>query len=81
MKLEKDGIIKFECSAREMYVNCHIIGIDPELEVSGGYDQGNVDHYHIYNKQKDEYEKITKEERTELANYMIGLWTKYKDQL
>lgn len=65
-------------SGKKLYANCLIVGIDPELNVSGGYDQGGLDR--LYNYDAHEYEKIGKEDRVELANHMIALWTKYKDQ-
>lgn len=78
MKVKEHGMIEFECSGREMYANLQIIGINPELEVSGGYDQSSIDSW--YSDSADENEAATGEERAELADYMIGLWTKYKDQ-
>ncbi len=65
-------------SGKKLYANCLIVGIDPELNVSGGYDQGNIDS--LYNNDTHEYEKISKEDRVELAEYMIALWIKYRDQ-
>ena len=52
-------------------VNCNkgIIGLNPELKTYEGYDGD----FCLY------ISPLTKEERIELADYMIGLWTKYKE--
>lgn len=54
-------------SGKTFYANCSIVGIDPSGEVSEGYD-GSID-----------LETFTQEERIELAEYMIDLWTKFKE--
>ena len=48
--------------------NCKIIGICEELEISEGYDGG-------LNSQK-----FTKEEKREIALYMIDLWIKWVEK-
>lgn len=68
----KDGY-KFECSGREFYANNGIIGIDARLQISEGYD-GMISIF-----DEEDHDAITKEEATELANFMINLWTKYRD--
>ena len=65
MILNSTGIT-FECSGRHEYAHAGIIGINPDGEISYGYDGGFL------------YEKWTDEERQELADYMIQLWTKFK---
>lgn len=67
MIIEKEKILF--STGRKDAANCSIIGINPELVTYEGYDGcfpcwGN---------------ELTKEERIELADYMIGLWTKYKE--
>lgn len=54
-------------SGRFVYANNYYIGINPDMELSEGYDGGVDDH------------KWSPEERRELADFMIGLWTKYKE--
>ena len=46
--------------------NCGIIGLSPNLEISDGYDGGF-----------DGTRNLTKEERVELANYMIEKWKEF----
>ena len=65
MLLDNNGIT-FETTGRHVYAHAAIIGIDPALAISYGYDGG------FYAP------GWTKEEHTELANYMIGLWTEYR---
>lgn len=62
-------------TGKEMYANAGVIGIGPDLDVSGGWDQGfcSQDGY------CEEYdESLTRKERIELAEYMIGLWIEFK---
>jgi hypothetical protein len=61
---DKEEIV-FSTGRRE-YANWYIIGISPSLDVSQGYD-GHID-----------TDKFSPEERAELADYMIGLWSKFK---
>lgn len=56
-----------------VYCNLGIIGINPELELYEGYD-GN---FCLYNEEFDRRE-MQQDEREELADYMIALWTKFK---
>lgn len=67
MKPGGSGFI-FECSGRDVYANRGIIGINPDLETSEGYDGG-----------LPWDEPLTKAERIELADYMIALWTRYRE--
>ena len=60
--------LKFETTKRSFYANNEIIGIDPKLFVTEGYD-GSI----------GEPASFTKEERMELADYMIGVWTRFKN--
>lgn len=64
----RDGY-KFESTGRQIWCNLAIVGINPGLEISEGYD-GGLDH-----------EGLIKVEKVELANYMIGLWQKFKESV
>lgn len=80
----------FECSGRGFYSNGHIIGINPNLEVYEGYD-GTIEHAGnppdwwlattepFYVNEREYY--FTKEEKRELAEYMINLWQQYKERM
>lgn len=70
----------FECTGREMSAHAGIIGIQDDdressdverLKTYDGYD-GTIGQYS---------EKFTVEERHELADYMIGLWTRYREAI
>jgi len=56
--------------------NCGFIGINPSLEVSEGYDGT----FYSDNESRwlNDEDKLTKAELTELADYMIDLWKKFK---
>ena len=79
MKLKEDEpypqTFIFESTGREAYANCGIIGLGPELEVFEGYD-GDFDCF----VKPGESSALTKEERIELADYMIGLWQQFKQE-
>lgn len=65
----KDDKVSFVISNRKDSANRGIIGINPELVTYEGYDgifpcYGN---------------DLTEAERVELADYMIGLWLRYKE--
>lgn len=53
-----------------MYAFDNIVGITPELEATYGSD-GSLE---IDNQQ------LTQAQRVELADHMIGLWTRFKEQ-
>lgn len=65
MKDEPNEII-FETTGRRAYANNGIIGIDRHGVVSDGYDGSFI-----------EYDNPTKEEKKELALFMIERWKKY----
>lgn len=72
--IETDDGYKFESTGRTFDANRSIIGINPLLEISEGYDG------HIVFEDEDYNElELTKEERTELADYMIKLWQEFKN--
>ena len=59
-------------SGKTASANCGIIGLSPELEVSDGYDGL----FHCYDKENAC--ELTKEDKIELADYMINQWQKFK---
>jgi hypothetical protein len=63
MRIDGDTV-KFR-SGKEEYANCGIIGLSPDGSAAGGYDGGFPGY--------DDSE-LTKEERVELAEYMIVKW-------
>ena len=71
-----DNKITFS-TGRTAYCHKKIIGLSPELQAYEGYDgylrpDTDIEFGEIgYN--------FTREEREELADYMIALWTKYKE--
>jgi len=74
MKIDGDKVTF--STGKERIANCGIIGIsERHLEVTDGYDSGfhNDDWY-------DDEQKLTKEEQIELADYMIGVWNKFKEK-
>lgn len=82
MKLENDRIY-LETTGRVCHdANCEFVGINPALHVSGGYDSGVGGANHDYEPwDEDDCKKFTVEERHELADYMIKLWTEYKNKI
>lgn len=53
-------------TGKEIYANGKIIGISPTLDLSEGYDGGVAN--------------LNREERLELAEYMINLWREFKHE-
>lgn len=74
MRIDGDTV-KFR-NGREEYANLGIIGIDPEGNVSGGYDDGFASGFD--SEGGDNY--LTKEERQELAEYMIIQWKLFAEK-
>jgi hypothetical protein len=66
MRVEGDEVIF--SSGKRLYANAGIIGLSERLDVTEGYDGG----FCYYD------DKLTEDERHELADYMIDLWNKYK---
>jgi len=64
--------MKFK-SGRKIDANKGLIGINEELEIGTGYDQ-------MLHLVDDDFEDapLSAEERAELADHMIALWTRYK---
>ena len=67
-----DGFIRGDMirlsTGREIYANCGFLGISENMELSEGYD-GTID-----------TGDLSTAEKHELANYVIGLWTRWKEQ-
>ena len=66
-QIDKDNF-RFQCSGRTIHANQGIIGIDPEGNLFGGYD----DELETY------YGSLTADERHELAEHMIKRWQKFQ---
>ncbi len=67
MRIDGDTV-RFR-NGKEEYAACGIIGISPDGTLSGGYDDGfgmDIDG-----------STLTKDEREELAAYMIDQWAKF----
>lgn len=73
MQIE-DDTVTFS-TGRTAYAHRGIIGLNDELVVSEGYDGG------FWNRDDRLWAKdgLTKEEEIELADYMIALWTRFKE--
>ena len=65
---DNEDEIEFETTGRRLYANAGIIGLSEDLVPHEGYD-GDLEESEDYLKPK---------EMIELAEYMIGLWTRYK---
>jgi len=55
-----------------------VIGIDEDLAVFGGYDN-RLDGVGVDYKGADQ--PMSDEEKRRLADYMIGLWVRYRDEV
>jgi hypothetical protein len=74
LTIEGDKVIF--STGRSFYANEGIIGICPTLRISEGYDGG------LSAWPGEGWEKapaLTAAERRELADYMIGLWTEFRE--
>jgi hypothetical protein len=67
---------RFQCSGRTFNANCGIIGIDPDGDISEGYD-GGIDVR--ADPEKWTGSDLSQEERIELADYMIRRWEAFKN--
>ena len=61
-------------TGKVLEANRGIIGLNSDMEVHGGYDEILYIRGEMYNEVE-----LTVLEQIELADYMIGLWTKYKE--
>ena len=78
----ENDIYIFKSSGRIFASNNGIIGIDNNLAVYEGYDRYLIPSWANNNEFEflGEIVKLKREERVELANHMIDLWTKWKDK-
>ncbi len=81
MKIEGDTVTF--STGRTVYVNCGIVGLGPDLNVTAGYDNGwfdpsgeQYDEDDMHDPQSHRY--LTLAERAELADYMIQQWMRFK---
>ncbi len=65
-------------SGRTRYANRGIIGLSPDLTVSEGYDGGFQTE--PYEWDEPDESDLAKEDRIELADYMIAQWQRFKDK-
>ncbi len=79
MIIEDDFIIF--SSGRTAYANRGIIGLDPELKVSEGYDGGLDWPPSQWRKEHPSPRHLTVDDMRELADYMINLWGKFRATL
>jgi hypothetical protein len=77
MKFEVDKLV-FESTGAKAWTSCNIVSIDEELQLATGYDCSF--HMDIRDDGKlREPRELTREERHELADHYIQLWTRFKD--
>ncbi len=85
MKIEGDQVTF--STGKQVYVNCGIIGLSPDLDVSAGYDNGwfspswfsptaGYDEDDVADPQSPRY--LTRLEQVELADYMLDQWRAFK---
>ena len=65
-------------SGRKIYANLGIIGLSPDLEVSGGYD-GGLMYADRRGADDDVYESV--DDLREIADLMIARWAAYKQKI
>jgi hypothetical protein len=83
MKVEGDKLIF--SSGKIGYANCGVVGLsEPDKEdgwqISEGYD-GGIDHEGSWLGDGISDNALTKEECIELADYMIALWARFKQEI
>jgi hypothetical protein len=64
-------------TGKKIYANHDIVGLavhDDKFYLTSGYDS-------YLESDLDEYESFTRDEKIEIADYQIALWTRYKNQL
>ncbi len=69
-----NGLFIFESTGRTFRANCDIIGLAPDLQVYDGFDGTPFIDANTY------VQTFTPEERRELADYMIALWMRFREQ-
>jgi hypothetical protein len=69
--IEVDGhTITFKSTGRRLDIAFGVVGLSPDLRVHEGFDSD-------LEEMLDD--PLTREERRDLADYMIALWTKFRD--
>lgn len=79
MKYDGDDGYTFD-SGRTASANRGIIGISPDLTVTDGYDSGFDTDPPRESFYDEDAQPLTDAERADLADYMIALWTAFKEQ-
>lgn len=75
MEIKGDDLIF--TTGKVKYANGGIIGIDSNLEVTGGYDHD----FHTPRQEwmdDEDFDGLTKQEQFELADHMIKIWGQFK---
>lgn len=70
MRIEGDEVIF--TSGKTCDANHGIIGLSPDMDVTEGWDGC------IYKPEDEYFDKLSKADLIELADYMIAEWTKFK---
>ena len=77
MERSKSDYFKLK-SGKEIYAFGNVVGLCPDLDVTGGYDNS------VYTENRfldeDEEPDLTRDERLELADYMLGQWHLFKEK-
>jgi hypothetical protein len=79
MKIEEDTITF--SSGRQARATLGIVGINSQLELYEGYDRRIDWPVPEWWKRQHPERTLTDEDMRELADYMIGLWTRFKETL
>lgn len=83
MKIDGDTITF--SSGRTAYVHCGIVGINPDLQLHGGYDQSIdwpvPDFWRTDHPEWITDKTLSADDIRELADFMIGLWSQFRSTL
>ena len=79
MTITGDKVI-FETIGREIYANGGIIGLAPDQNVFGGYDESFDVWYEDWMEGLEHYDTsvFNRQERLELADFMIARWQEFR---
>lgn len=80
--VKTDSGYKFETSGRQFYANGYIgalIDYEGDVNIAHGYD-GHIGINDENGETDYDNSDLTKEEQLELADYMISIWQKFKNQ-
>jgi hypothetical protein len=71
----------FESTGARGYASCRVISIDDDLELATGYDLSfSIDVETFGDPLNGDSRHLTREERIELADHYIALWTRFRDE-